>query len=98
MILYWSHHIGFISFIVDKGIDKKNIQFFPQWAEPIFKPLDPAYDKLADIPKNSFKIMFAGNIGEAQDFPSILKAAKSLKHNDKIHWIILNVVENFIPN
>ena len=80
---------GFISSIVDKGIDKKNIQFFPQWAEPIFKPLDPANDKLADIPKNSFKIMFAGNIGKAQDFPSLIKAAELLKNQKHIHWVIL---------
>ena len=80
---------GFISSIVDKGIDKKNIQFFPQWAEPIFKPLDPANDKLADIPKNSFKIMFAGNIGKAQDFPSIIKAAELLKNQKDIHWVVL---------
>ena len=28
--------------------------------------------------------MFAGNIGEAQDFPSILEAAKALKFNNNI--------------
>ena len=33
--------------------------------------------------------MFAGNIGEAQDFPSIVEAAKILKKNTDIHWIIL---------
>ena len=38
---------------------------------------------------DSFKIMFAGNIGEAQDFPSIIKAAVELKKNKHIQWIIL---------
>ena len=33
--------------------------------------------------------MFAGNIGESQDFDSILKAAEKLKENKKIQWIIL---------
>ena len=33
--------------------------------------------------------MFAGNIGEAQDFESILKAAFILSSNKRIHWIIL---------
>ena len=32
--------------------------------------------------------MFAGNIGEAQDFSSILNAAKLLK-NYNIQWLIL---------
>ena len=33
--------------------------------------------------------MFAGNIGAAQDFPTILAAAEKLKNYRKIHWIIL---------
>ena len=33
--------------------------------------------------------MFAGNIGESQDFPSILKAANQLKNYKNIHWVIL---------
>ncbi len=33
--------------------------------------------------------MFAGNIGVAQDFGSILAAAEKLKQNTKIQWLIL---------
>ena len=33
--------------------------------------------------------MFAGNIGEAQDFPSILEAANQLKKYNDVQWIIL---------
>ena len=81
---------GFINSIVEKGIDAGKIEFFPQWAEPLFKPVKKNYDLLANlIPENSFKIMFAGNIGEAQDFPSILETAKILKDNKNIQWIIL---------
>ncbi len=81
---------GFKSSIVEKGIDKDKIHFFPQWAESLFKPVEKNYDLLPlEIPKDSFKIMFAGNIGEAQDFSSILKAAKKLKNNKNIHWIII---------
>ena len=32
--------------------------------------------------------MFAGNIGEAQDFETILNAAE-LTQNEKINWIII---------
>ena len=80
---------GFINSIVEKGIDKNKVDFFPQWAEPIFKPVKPDKKNLDFTPKNSFKIMFAGNIGEAQDFPSILETAKLLRENKKIQWIIL---------
>jgi glycosyltransferase involved in cell wall biosynthesis len=33
--------------------------------------------------------MFAGNIGVAQDFESIINAAEFLRNNKEIHWIIL---------
>ena len=80
---------GFVISILEKGVEKNKVSFFPQWAETIFKPI--RYDPylLGTIPKDSFKVMFAGNIGEAQDFPSILDAARLLKSNVKIQWVIL---------
>ena len=80
---------GFIDSIQDKGVSRYKIEFFPQWAEPIFKPIKSNDYFLGDIPKESLKIMFAGNIGEAQDFPSILEAAKQLKEEKDVQWIIL---------
>lgn len=80
---------GFVNSIKNKIKEKDKIEFFPQWAEPIFKPIKRNNHLLPALDKNSFKIMFAGNIGEAQDFPSILKAAKVLASNNNIQWIIL---------
>jgi glycosyltransferase involved in cell wall biosynthesis len=80
---------GFIHSIVYKGINKDKIEFFPQWAEPIFKPMKSKKFLLTGVPEKSFKIMFAGNIGEAQDFPSIIEAARQLRHNQDIQWVVL---------
>jgi glycosyltransferase involved in cell wall biosynthesis len=80
---------GFINSIEEKGINKNKVNFFPQWAEPIFKPLKPERILLSSISTNDFIVMFAGNIGEAQDFPSILEAAKLLREYSNIHWVIL---------
>ena len=80
---------GFINSIVDKGVSRGKIEFFPQWAEPIFKPMRSNKYLLTDVPENSFKIMFAGNIGEAQDFSSIIEAANQLKNDASIQWVIL---------
>jgi len=79
---------GFIKSITEKGVSKNKIEFFPQWAEPIFKPVKPVKNFLKTTPGKNFKIMFAGNFGEAQDFPSILEAANNLK-NENINWIFL---------
>jgi len=80
---------GFVDSIIVKGINKNKVAFFPQWAETIFKPIKYKPYLLGSVPKNSFKIMFAGNIGEAQDFPSIIETARILKDNLNIQWVIL---------
>lgn len=80
---------GFIQSIKGKNIKSKKIDFFPQWAEPIFKKIDYPKNSLSMLPKGSFVVMFAGNIGEAQGFPAILEAAKILKNNKKIQWVII---------
>jgi glycosyltransferase involved in cell wall biosynthesis len=41
------------------------------------------------VVENSFNVLFAGNVGEAQDFPAILAAAESLRSNDRIRWLIV---------
>ncbi|MBE0471046.1 MAG: glycosyltransferase family 4 protein [Methyloprofundus sp.] len=60
--------------------DKKKIGYLPNWSEEFV--LSHAKIDAVELIKNDhskFKILFAGNIGEAQDFPSIIKAMKILK-------------------
>jgi len=55
------------------------IQYFPSWAEPHFsnEPIDMVDEILGN--EGVFKILFAGNIGKAQDFPAIIKAVEILR-------------------
>ncbi len=64
-------------------------RYFPQWVEAVFEqgPASPA-PELAPF-AGQFKVMFAGNIGEAQDFPAILAAAALLRHRTDICWLIV---------
>ena len=80
--------VGFISSIIDKGIKEEKIDYFPQWAEAIYKPVEPGKEFNIELPQG-FKVIFAGNIGEAQDFESILEAAELIRDYKDIHWIIL---------
>jgi glycosyltransferase involved in cell wall biosynthesis len=75
--------------ILQKGIDKnKKIAFFPNWAENVFTDeKDAAAFEPPFLPKG-FNIMFAGNLGDAQDLESILEAAK-LTQNEGINWILV---------
>jgi len=72
------------------GIDTGRIQYFPNSAEEHYKPLtvEPDATERAALP-NGFQVMFAGNIGAAQDFNTILEAAEKLKDFPDIHWVIV---------
>lgn len=73
-----------------KAPDKS--RYFPQWAEADFDAEKVGAAEVApelDAHAGFFKIMFAGNIGEAQDFPAVLDAAECLKHRRDIRWLIV---------
>ncbi len=69
--------------------DKSKIRYFPSWAEDVF--LNKAVlraPELVDAP-GVFTVLFAGNVGEAQDMPAVLDAAERLRGNEKIRWVIV---------
>jgi glycosyltransferase involved in cell wall biosynthesis len=41
------------------------------------------------VKHDSFDVMFAGNIGEAQDLPAVLAAAELLKSHAQIRWLLV---------
>jgi colanic acid biosynthesis glycosyl transferase WcaI len=67
-----------------------NIAYFPSWAEGTFENdsamVTPAPE--LDTYGDTFNIMFAGNIGEAQDLPTVLAAAALLRDRP-IRWLIV---------
>lgn len=83
---------GFIDSVMAKGIGQERIDYFPNWFESEYSDNQPTEflrgDECRHLPKG-FLVMFAGNIGAAQDFGTILAAAELLKGYAEIHWIIL---------
>jgi glycosyltransferase involved in cell wall biosynthesis len=65
------------------------VEYFPSWSDSTFdfSSVKPA----REVPAGGlfFNVMFAGNIGDAQDFPAILDAAEQLKDQRNIRWLIL---------
>ncbi|HEV7823046.1 MAG TPA: glycosyltransferase family 4 protein, partial [Burkholderiales bacterium] len=70
------------------GADAARIRYFPNSAEALYQPGKVQAGLEPGLPQG-FRVMFAGNIGVAQDFETILAAATLLKHEPTIHWIIL---------
>ncbi|MEW5744478.1 MAG: glycosyltransferase family 4 protein [Nitrospirota bacterium] len=81
---------AFFESIVKLGAERDRILYFPNSAEELYRPVVVEEDapELMKMPQG-FRVMFAGNIGTAQDFPTIIAAAELLKEYKDIHWIIL---------
>ena len=73
--------------IVAKGNYAQKLVYFPNWAE------DSISKGIIDFPipeiPAGFKVLFAGNIGVAQDMESIMKAALILKDELQIQFVII---------
>lgn len=70
---------GFRQSILEKGDFEDKLVYFPNWAEDIFN--NTVECEIPDLP-DGFRVMFAGNVGEAQDFDAVMSAAQMLKGTD----------------
>lgn len=71
-----------------QGVNPTKVRYFPNWGEATYESMLDA----PDIPSGKgggrpFRIVFAGNIGVAQDFPAIIEAASRLRDID-VEWVI----------
>lgn len=74
-------------------VKKDKVQYWPQYAEEFYQPVDKALAKQAaekyGIPNdNSFKIIFTGNVGTAQGLQILPKTAESLR-DENIKFVIV---------
>ena len=87
--LIWAQSRSFIPKIQSLAGPDIPVVYFPSWAEDLFGL--EARTAASEVPAKDggFNIMFAGNIGEAQDFECILSAATMLKEYSNIRWLIV---------
>lgn len=68
---------------------RPRVEYFPSWSDstPVTADASPA----PEVPRREgdFTILFAGNIGDAQDFPAVLDAAERLKRRSDIRWVFV---------
>nr|WP_240961610.1 glycosyltransferase family 4 protein [Nonlabens sp. Ci31] len=77
---------SFENSILDKGQHKSKVSYFPNWSKDL-----SLQDSSMSIPKlpEGFTVLFAGNIGEAQDMDTIVKACKLLTKEDNIRIVLI---------
>ena len=77
---------AFEDVVAAQGVPRDRIAYLPNSAETFYRRVTEARDSA--LPEG-FRVMFAGNVGAAQDFPNILGAAELLREQRDIHWLIL---------
>ena len=70
---------GFREYILNQGIPNDKILFYPNPTEDFYKPLQEVKEYKEFFQKENFNIIFAGNIGEAQSFVTIIEAINNIK-------------------
>ena len=72
-----------------KGIAAERLVYFPSWAEDDFSSATPPASSLLERDETVFTVLFAGNLGEAQDFPAVIDAAHALVGKVPVRWVIV---------
>ena len=78
--------MGFKRLLIEKGVPEEKIEYLPNFCEDT-----SGNTELKSIPElpNGFVVMFAGNIGEAQNMENVMKSALLLKEEKDIHFVLV---------
>jgi colanic acid biosynthesis glycosyl transferase WcaI len=79
---------SFVPQISQQVKDPSKVIYFANWSEAIELPENSLPAPEVTKQDGVFDIVFAGNIGEAQDFPAILEAAVQLRE-EPVRWLIV---------
>lgn len=85
---------GFEKSICEKGDFKEKIVYFPNWAEDVKGESPVGFDinkiePFASRKDGDFILLFAGNLGEAQNLDAIIEAANLLKDESHIKFVFV---------
>lgn len=72
-----------------RPIAEDRLVYFPSWAEDDFSRASLSGSALIQRDPEQFTVVFAGNLGEAQDFPAVLDAADALRGKVAVRWVIV---------
>ena len=80
---------SFKEYLMAQGVNKKKIIYYPYYAESFYNIVDQKSD-LEEIFSKKLNLVFAGNIGVAQSFDTIIKSVKVASEMlDNFQFIIL---------
>jgi glycosyltransferase involved in cell wall biosynthesis len=78
--------------IMAKGVPEEKIEVIYNWVdEQAITPIENEENELFEefnINRNKFRVVYAGNLGNAQNIELIVDASRRLKDNDRIEFIV----------
>lgn len=80
---------GFATYIKKQGDFSEKLIYYPNSAEKLYRTLKPIPEYQSKLPEG-FKLIFAGNLGEAQGIYTLVNAAKIVKEKGiDVNWVFL---------
>lgn len=82
---------GFSDNILRYAGSTDRVRYFPNWIEPVYADGAEAHPLASELTpfRDTFNVMFAGNVGEAQDMMTVLAAAESVRDLEDVRWLIV---------
>lgn len=81
---------GFQKSICEKGDFKDKLVYFPNWAEAVVPPSGFTVDDIAPFDDTgNFILLFAGNLGEAQNLDAVILSAEKLKDERNLKFVFV---------
>lgn len=77
---------GFRQMLHKRGVADNKIIYLPNWSDSAMSQSSDV--EIPQMPQG-FTILFAGNLGEAQNLENVLKAADKTKDSKDIHWVFV---------
>ena len=77
---------GSRALLESRGVPPEKIVWLPNWFDDV--PAVPAGLEIPELP-SGFVVMFAGNLGEAQNLENVLRAAELTREDPDIHWVFV---------
>ena len=79
---------GFRKMLVERGVPDEKIVYLPNWCDDDTVETKDVSVSLPELP-SSFVIMFAGNLGGAQNLENVLQAAKICSSDKNIRFVFV---------
>ena len=82
---------GFKKQIVERGTPPEKVHVVYNWtADDVFKPLEPDPELARELGMTGrFNVVYAGNLGAFQGLETVIRAAKLLKHEPAIQFVLV---------